>query len=54
MIRTEKLTINGEEFIHTYSDNGLQVERDGDVYDEAYDPIDSNRTYNEVPKDETE
>ena len=48
MIKTEKLTINGQEFIRTYSDNGLQVERDGELYDEAYDPIGSGRTYTEA------
>ena len=48
MIKTEKVTINGKEFLYTYSDKGLQIERDGDVYDEAYDPIDSNRTYTET------
>ena len=48
MIKTEKATINGKEFIHTYSDKGFQIERDGEVYDEAYDPIDSNRIYTET------
>lgn len=48
MIQTEKVTINGKEFIRTYSDNGMMLERDGDLYCEAYDPIDCNRTYTET------
>lgn len=48
MIKTEKLTVNGKEFIRTYSDSGMMVERDGELYDEAYDPADSGRTYTET------
>ena len=48
MIKTKNVTINGKEFLYTYSDKGFQIERDGDVYDEAYDPVESNRTYTET------
>lgn len=48
MIRTENITINGKEFIRTYSDNGYMVERDGVQYDEAVDPIGLGRTYTET------
>lgn len=48
MIRTENITINGKEFIRTYSDNGFKVERDGVQYDEAIDPIETGRTYTET------
>lgn len=50
MIRTETVTINERQFIRTYSDRGMMIhggfpEAD---YDEAYDPIDSGRTYTET------
>lgn len=48
MIKTENITINGKEFIRTYSDNGYRVERDGVQYDEAIDPIGFNRVYTET------
>lgn len=48
MIRTENITINGKEFIRTYSDNGFMIERDGVQYDEAIDPIGFNRVYTET------
>lgn len=56
MIVVEKVTINDREFIHTYSDMGYEIERDGVVYGEAYDPVEyADRTYTEViPEDEPE
>ena len=39
MIVTEHSTINDMEFIHTYSDAGVMIERDGVKYSDAYDPI---------------
>ncbi len=48
MIKTEHLTINGKEFVRTYSDSGVMIERDGEFYEEAYDPADSGRTYSET------
>lgn len=48
MIITETITINDTEYLHTYSDLGYKVERDGIQYDDAIDPIDSGRTYTEV------
>ena len=47
MIKTEQLDINGKEFVRTYSDRGLMVERDGVLYEEAVDPADTKRTYTE-------
>lgn len=32
----------------TYSDSGLMIERDGEIYAEAIDPADLNRQYTEV------
>jgi hypothetical protein len=48
MIKTEKLTINGNLFIRTYSDEGYMVERDGVCYSEAIDPAEFNRQYIET------
>lgn len=48
MIKTETVNINGQLFIHTYSDDGVMIERDGIEYDEAYDPIDTGRVYTET------
>lgn len=47
MIRTENVTINGKQFVRTYSDSGCMIERDGVLYAEAIDPIDSGRVYTE-------
>lgn len=47
MIKTEILTINNVEFTRTYSDSGHYVVRDGISYEEAIDPTDLSRTYEE-------
>lgn len=50
MIRQEKTTINGTEFLHTYSDSGmmlLQVET-GTMYSDAIDVIPCKYTYTET------
>ena len=47
MIRTERVTINGREFDHTWSDKHT-IMRDGVEYDEAYDPAGSGRVYVET------
>lgn len=46
MIYTETVTINGKQYMHTYSDSYTLL-RDGVEYDEAIDPVDSGRTYSE-------
>ena len=48
MIVKEKLTINGREFIKTYSDKGMMVEREGVQYSEAVDPAQFGREYTET------
>lgn len=48
MIVTENLTINGKEFVKTYSDSGCYIERDGVQYSEAIDPAEFNREYTET------
>lgn len=34
--------------VHTFSDKGVKIERDGVRYDEAYDPVSSGRVYSET------
>ena len=48
MIKTETITIGGKQFTHTYSTAGCYIERDGEHYADAIDPIDSGRTYTET------
>ena len=50
MIKTETRIINGRELAYTYSDEGYMLIQDGTgyTYAEAYDPIDSDRTYTET------
>lgn len=48
MIKTENMTINGAQYIRTWSDLSMMIERDGALYEEAIDPIDSGRTYVET------
>ena len=47
MILTDTIDIRGETYLKTYSDNGMMIERDGVKYDEAIDPVGSNRIYSE-------
>ena len=48
MIIVENRTINDGTFTYTYSDEGFYIERDGVLYWDAYDPVDSGRTYTET------
>ena len=50
MIIAEQITINDRQFTKTYSDSGFMVERDGEQYSEAIDPIEfaSERIYTET------
>ena len=50
MIKTETVTMNNRTFVRTYSDANLMIQQDGTgaVYSEAYDPVDSGRTYTET------
>lgn len=47
MIRTEIVTINGQQFEHVYSDENRQVYRDGQAWDEVFNPINTGRVYTE-------
>ena len=48
MLVTETRTINDRQFTYNYSDAGFYIERDGAMYAEAYDPINSGRVYTET------
>lgn len=48
MIIVENKVINNKEFKHTYSDKGFMIKRDNVLYDEAYDPIEFDRVYEET------
>jgi hypothetical protein len=48
MIIVEPITIDGIDFIRTYSDQNVLIERDGVMYSESIDPIGTNRTYTET------
>ena len=47
MIQTQTITIGGQEFTKTYSDDNRFVVRDGVSYSEAVDPAEFNRVYTE-------
>ena len=54
-IVVENIFIDGTEFTRTYSDAGRFVVRDGEVYEEAIDLVNSGRVYTEgdlIPLDE--
>ena len=40
--------INGVMYDYAYSDSGYMIERDGVLYSEAVDPLDSGRVYTET------
>ena len=48
MNKKKKRTIDGRTLDYTYSDAGFYIERDGVIYEDAYDPEDSGRTYTET------
>ena len=47
MIQIEIVTFGGKEYTRMWSDKNLMLTRDGALYGEAIDPIDSGRTYTE-------
>lgn len=55
MIKTETVVINDKEFTHTWSDEHKYICRDDQQWEDAYDPINIERTYTEGdPIDEPE
>lgn len=53
MIKIETITINGRTLVRTYSGANRMIKQDGTgaVYAEAYDPVDSGRTYTETEEE---
>ena len=45
MLKTETLMINGRAHVRTWSDEGMMIQRDGKLYEEAIDPAEFGRTY---------
>ena len=45
MIKQEHFSVDGQDFIRTYSDSGRYVIRDGVEYAEACDPAEFGRQY---------
>mgnify|MGYP001624341499 CR=1 FL=1 len=60
MIKTATIIMDNRQYMHTYSDAGYYIRRDGILYAEAIDPLGSERTYTEtdipleVPENETQ
>ena len=48
MIKFDYITISGAPFIRTWSDLGMMIARDGALYEEAIDPVNSGRVYTET------
>lgn len=48
MIKTELIMVDERQLRRTWSDAGFMIERDGVMYSEAVDPLDSGRAYNET------
>lgn len=48
MIKTELIMVDGRQLRRTWSDTGFMIERDGDVYSEAIDPVEFDRVYTET------
>lgn len=48
MIIPEHIEISGKGFVKQYSDGGFYIERDGEKYSEAKDPVDIPREYTET------
>ena len=58
MIVTRTEVLNGQSFVVTVSDSGNMIERDGELYYEAWDLQGTGRTYTEsdtlIPTDDNE
>lgn len=48
MIKTENFEVNGRDFVRTWSDKSVLVERNGVQYEIAEDPAEFGRTYTET------
>lgn len=56
MLITKRITINNKYYMHNYSDAGFYIERDGILYEDAIDPLNTNRIYaeTEIPIEQEE
>lgn len=50
MIVVETKMINNTVYKYTYSNEGFYIEREGVLYTDAIDPVDSDRVYTETDK----
>ena len=48
MKKKDIVQIGAKTFIHTYSNSGMKLERDGELYDDAFDLIELGREYAET------
>lgn len=48
MIVKDNIEISGRAFVKQYSDGGFYIERDGEKYSEAIDPVGIERAYTET------
>ncbi len=48
MIKTEMIMIDNRQLRRTWSDLGVMIERDGEMYSEAVDPAKFDRVYTET------
>lgn len=48
MLITKRVTISNKYYTHNYSDAGFYIERDGILYEDAIDPLNTDRTYTET------
>ena len=48
MIIKETVEIKGKQYDYTHSDSGVYIKRDGNLYDGAFDPLNSDRIYTET------
>lgn len=48
MKKKDIVQIGNKTFVHTYSDKGFKLERDGDLYDDAFDLVELGREYTET------
>lgn len=48
MLITENIKVGTRECVHTYSDKGMLIERDGIRYEDAIDYAELERTYTET------
>lgn len=48
MLVKENITINGKEYVYTYSDKDVMIERDGMLFESAIDPAELGREYIET------